>query len=611
MGETKLVARVRKSAEYRFLALLTRVDPVLGGVWWAFVVLRSVLPAAFAISMGVLITGVKDGQALGPRLWATGLLFALMEVLPPINGAVSANLAQKTITYLHDQLLEASLAPAGIAHLERPEINDLLAQARDFDKGITGPPLSASLPRIADGFVEIGGGVMMAVLLLGYRWWAPVLAGFGWIWSHRLLRKSSVWKAWEDPTVVDEMRHVNYAHDLAVRAPAAKEIRLFGLADWTVDRYFTRRKKMVELIIKARSLKKTPIALAIAAIAGGNVIVFWSLAHDASHGIIAIGAVTTFAQAALGTSALAFGEVDWWFRQGSQPVPVVLDLAADMQATSTVPRTGEVVALAPRDAIVFDNVTFAYRDGPKIFDGLSLRIPAGKSIAVVGQNGAGKTTLAKLLCRLYDPTDGQITVDGTALPGLELDSWRQQLAAVFQDYIKYELPLADNVAPTGGERDEITRALRDAAADELADLDTILNRGYAGGTDLSGGQWQRVALARALYAVHSGASVVLLDEPTAQLDVRGEAEIFDRILQATKGRTTILISHRFATVRHADLICVLEHGKVIELGTHDELIAHGGRYRTMFDLQAARFEEEGFTGDPDDEAEEASEEVHA
>ena len=604
-----MMGRIRRSAEYRFLTLLHRVDPLLGALWWAFVVVRALLPAAFAVAMGTLIGAVKDGHALGPRLWTTGILFAFMEALPPINAAVSANLAQKCTTYLHDLLLEASLSPAGIAHLERPEINDLLAQARDFDLGVTGPPMSACLPRIADGFVEIGGGIGMAGLLLAYRWWAPFLAGFGWVWTHRLLRKSSVWKAWEDPTVVDEMRHVNYAYDLAVRAPASKELRLFGLADWTVDRYFTRRKKMVELIIKARSLKKTPIALGITAIATGNVILFWSLAHDASHGIIAIGAVTTFAQAALGTSALAFGEVDWWFRQGSQPVPVVLDLVDEMKSTRTVPRDGTVRALAPRDAIAFDNVSFAYRDGPKIFDGLTLRVPAGKSLAVVGQNGAGKTTLAKLLCRLYDPTEGVITVDGTPLPDLDLASWRTQLAAVFQDYVKYELPLADNVAPLGGDRAEITRALRDAGADDLADLDTVLNRGYAGGTDLSGGQWQRVALARALFSVHAGAGVVLLDEPTAQLDVRGEAEIFDRILQATKGKTTILISHRFATVRHADLICVLEHGRVIELGSHDELMAQRGRYRTMFDLQAARFEEEGFTGDP--EADDAAAEVSA
>jgi ABC-type multidrug transport system fused ATPase/permease subunit len=161
--------------------------------------------------------------------------------------------------------------------------------------------------------------------------------------------------------------------------------------------------------------------------------------------------------------------------------------------------------------------------------------------------------------------------------------------------------LRDNVAPAGASDDAIRAALVAAGADNLASLDTVLARGYTGGTDLSGGQWQRVALARALCSVQQGAGVVLLDEPTAQLDVRGEAEIFDRILKTTRQCTTILISHRFSTVRHADRICVLEHGRVIELGTHDELMAKHGRYRTMFDLQAQRFGviegEEGMTYD--------------
>jgi ABC-type multidrug transport system fused ATPase/permease subunit len=167
------------------------------------------------------------------------------------------------------------------------------------------------------------------------------------------------------------------------------------------------------------------------------------------------------------------------------------------------------------------------------------------------------------------------------------------VTAVFQDFIRFELSLRDNVAPAGASDSDIQQALAEAGASGLADLDTILARGYPGGTDLSGGQWQRIALARALCAVRLGAGVVLLDEPTAQLDVRGEAEIFDRILKATRHSTTILISHRFSTVRHADRICVLEHGKVVELGTHEELIALGGRYRTMFDLQASRFGDEG------------------
>ena len=227
-----------------------------------------------------------------------------------------------------------------------------------------------------------------------------------------------------------------------------------------------------------------------------------------------------------------------------------------------------------------------------MLDGFDLTIPAGSSLAIVGQNGAGKTTLAKLLCRLYDPQSGSITVDGVELRSLDIDAWRSRVTAVFQDFIRFELPLRANVSPLGAPDDEINVALTEAGAGNLAELDTVLSKAYAGGTDLSGGQWQRIALARALLAVRLGAGLVLLDEPTAQLDVRGEAEIFDRILSATRSCTTILISHRFSTVRHADRICVLEHGRVIELGTHDELMALGGRYRTMFDLQASRFYEE-------------------
>jgi ABC-type multidrug transport system fused ATPase/permease subunit len=246
----------------------------------------------------------------------------------------------------------------------------------------------------------------------------------------------------------------------------------------------------------------------------------------------------------------------------------------------------------PAREIRFRNVTFAYPEGRPVLDGFDLSIPAGSSLAIVGQNGAGKTTLAKLLCRLYDPQDGAIEIDGVDLQKIDVEAWRGRVTAVFQDFIRFELPLRDNVSPAGAPDRVIEAALKEAGAEHLASLDTVLARGYEGGTELSGGQWQRIALARALCAVKMGAGLVLLDEPTAQLDVRGEAEIFERILKATRRATTILISHRFSTVRHADRICVLEHGRVIELGTHDELMAAGGRYRTMFELQASRFEPE-------------------
>jgi ABC-type multidrug transport system fused ATPase/permease subunit len=274
-------------------------------------------------------------------------------------------------------------------------------------------------------------------------------------------------------------------------------------------------------------------------------------------------------------------------------VAAVFRLEGAMADAGALPSGTRAADGLPARELRFRDVTFSYESSARpVLDGFDLTIPAGSSLAIVGQNGAGKTTLAKLLCRLYDPQGGAVEADGVDLRDFDLGSWRRQVTAVFQDFVRYELPLRDNVAPTGAPDEVILDALDAAGAGGLRDLSTVLARGYEGGTELSGGQWQRVALARALSAVRLGAGVVLLDEPTAQLDVRGEAEIFERILAATRECTTILISHRFSTVRHVDRICVLEHGRVVELGSHDELMALGGRYRTMFDLQASRFGEE-------------------
>jgi ATP-binding cassette, subfamily B, bacterial len=280
----------------------------------------------------------------------------------------------------------------------------------------------------------------------------------------------------------------------------------------------------------------------------------------------------------------------------------VLRLGPAMNTGGSLPSGSREPDKMPASTIRFRDVTFTYRDAEApVLKGFDLTIPAGSSLAIVGRNGAGKTTLAKLLCRLYDPQSGAIEVDGVDIRHFDLEEWRSRITAVFQDFIRFELPLRDNVAPQGAPDDDVDAALIAAGATGLAGLNTVLSRGYEGGTDLSGGQWQRVALARALCSVRMGAGVVLLDEPTAQLDVRGEAEIFDRILAATRRCTTILISHRFSTVRHADRICVIEDGKVVEFGSHDELMALGGRYRTMFDLQAKRFnateDEEGVAYD--------------
>jgi ATP-binding cassette subfamily B protein len=235
-----------------------------------------------------------------------------------------------------------------------------------------------------------------------------------------------------------------------------------------------------------------------------------------------------------------------------------------------------------------------------VYEGLSLRIEAGRSLAIVGVNGAGKTTLVKLLARLYEPTAGRITVDGVDLREIDPHAWQPRVAAIFQDFVRYELTAADNVGFGAVAVQGDLERLRSAAA-RVGVLDlveslpggwsTILSRRYEDGTDLSGGQWQRIALARALFAVEAGAGILVLDEPTANLDVRAEVDLFDRFLEVTQGATTVLISHRFSTVRRADRIVVLDQGRVVEEGTHAELLAAGGRYAASFRLQAERYGE--------------------
>jgi len=590
------LGRLRARNEWQFFGSLVRADAGLGSLWWLLLVMRGVLPALFGITMGVLVGAVQHGQDLATPLALAGSVFVLLQVLTPIHTAMSANLGDLTAAWLYDRLTAACVRPPGIGHLEDPTLVSDLTVARDFDLGMTGPPLAMALDFIASGLVGLLGGLASAAVLFGYAWWPPLVLGGAWLATHWLLRESGVWRDRNTPAVRAAQRDADYAYRLAVDPPPAKEVRLFGLADWTVERFIARRQRLHELQYQATRLRERPVVWCLLLVLGANALVFWSLAGAAADGRLDLGGLIVYATSAVGTSMIAFGGLNWALDGAAAPVGAVLRLEPAMRPAGDLP-SGTHLASGPRPAaglparsVRFRDVTFAYprREAP-VLDHFDLEIPAGSSLAIVGQNGAGKTTLAKLLCRLYDPQAGAIEVDGLDLRELDLDSWRARLTTVFQDFLKLELSLRDNVAPAGAPDEVIQAALAEAGAAQLRDLDTVLARGYQGGTDLSGGQWQRVALARALCAVRLGAGVVLLDEPTAQLDVRGEAEIFDRLLAATRHCTTIVISHRFSTVRHADRICVLEGGRVVEVGSHAELIALGGRYRTMFDLQAQRF----------------------
>jgi len=585
------VSSLRERNEWKFFGALPKADRVLALAWWTILILRGVLPAAFAIAMGVLVGAVERGDSLAAPLALMGTIFILLQILTPIHQAVSANLGDRTAAWLYDRLTEACVRPPGMGHLENTSLSTDLTVARDFDLGMTGPPLQVSVDFIAGGLLEVIAGLACVLVLFGFTWWAPLILAGAWLSTHWLLRESSVWRDRNTEEVRAAQRDADYAYRLAVDASPAKELRLFGLVDWTIERFTGRRTTLHALQYEATRLREKPVVWSLLLVIAANVVVFWALAEAANNGSLAIGRVVVFAQSAVGASMIAFGGISWALDGAAAPVGAVLRLEGPMGAAGALSQGARSANGMPANEIRFRDVTFAYPGGAPILEHFDLIVPAGSSLAIVGQNGAGKTTLAKLLCRLYDPQSGSIEIDGVPLRDLSIDSWRHRVTAVFQDFTRFELSLRDNVAPAGAPDDVVQRALELAGAAGLADLATVLARGYSGGTDLSGGQWQRIALARALAAVQLGAGLILLDEPTAQLDVRGEAEIFGRILKATRQRTTILISHRFSTVRQADRICVLEKGRVIELGTHDELMAKRGRYRTMFDLQAQRFAE--------------------
>ncbi|WP_112238871.1 ABC transporter ATP-binding protein [Kribbella monticola] len=588
--------RLRNSAEAQLLFVVVwRSSPLLALLWWLCIVVRGLMPVVFAYAVGSLVTSVSAGTGTTASLTLVAGAFAVMQVAGPFHAQVGANLGLRVREWLHDKLAVAAVRPDGIAPLERSEVLDDLSLAREFDLGMTGPTLADCMPAIGNSFVLIGSGALAAIgIAHGFSWWIGIVVAAAWLSPHVLMRSGAAWRSWKSDEVAEHQRHADYTYRLAVNPSAAKEVRLFGLPDWLVARFLKRRRALLEISVEAIRLRERPLALTIVALVGANVLFLGLLMRAGLSGRLSLGEVVSMVTLGMVASSLGTMDFSWWLHTAAKPVPVIVGLEKTMVEIGRLAAPPQAVEPPSRGGdIAFSGVAFSYNQGAPVFDELDFTIPQGQCTAIVGQNGAGKTTLVKLLCRLYDPGEGRVSIGGTDLRDIGLTSWHQQIAVVFQDFVRYELSLRENVTMAEDATDPaILAALAAAGADDVAELDTVLTRRAENGTDLSGGQWQRVALARALYAVSAGAGIVILDEPTAHLDVRAELEIFDRLIDLTRGRTTILVSHRFSTVRRADNICVMEGGRMIEQGSHDQLMALDGRYSEMYKLQAFRFSEE-------------------
>jgi ATP-binding cassette subfamily B protein len=595
---------LRRSRRVRALRLLAEASPVLLVLAVIFVIAESVLPPFTLIVIGHVTgdipgavahgLGSPDGHRLDAALVVAGVAYALYLMRGPAEDMLAAASRARLTALMQRRLVRAVNAPAGIGHLEDPEVLDRLARAGG---GLSSDqPADAPMTTLSMVGDRLSG--LLACLVIGtYHWWLAVVLIAVWLGVRQPLRRLVLSRVHMFRRATSTMRRSWYLFALAGKAPHAKEVRTFGLADWLIEGY---RGSYVEAMAESwdqqRALTRRVLLLCLPVL-GAYVLVAGSLGWSAYHHTIdlrTLAVMLPMLPATMNVGSISIN--DYKIEAMLTALPDLDSLTSELrEQTALTGTTGE----PPAGAIRFERVSFRYPEGDHdVLDDLDLELAEGRSLALVGVNGAGKTTLVSLLARMRDPTGGRITVGGVPLTELPAAVWQRRVAVVYQDFTRLPLTARENITMNlDGVPDDpaaIEEAVRRSGSAEVIEglpggLGTVLSPQYTAGQDLSGGQWQRLALARALYAVAQGATVLVLDEPTAQLDVRAEAAFYDRFLKITAGVTSIVISHRFSTVRRADRIAVLDGGRITELGRHDELLATGGTYARMFNQQAARF----------------------
>ncbi len=552
-----------------------------------------------------------SGGSAAPSFGGFAALVVALVLVFTADGALTVlvDMSAQQLTYASDlpingEISRIMVASPRIGHLESSAVADESRLARGMgNRGIW------------VGLFPLGDLVRSRLLAIG----AAITVGieFSWTVACLLLFTTALvewWSArmsnveqgmWRRGTRTE--RQSDYAYELGLGG-AAKELRIFGFRTWLLDRCERDWLAGMAPLWRARRTATVRTLGVYGVHLAALGVAVWLLARDATSGSLGLTALTTGFTAILRLAMSANGIAAAAVERGTsslQALRRLSDIAVAERDGVSAPAKTPVSALDPARPsqgppdVRFEDVWFRYPGSDvDVLRGLTLSIGAGEAIGLVGVNGAGKSTLVHLLAGAYKPTAGRILVDGVDLAEMDDDQiavWQRRIAPVTQDFLRLPLSVADNVTLAEPARDQLlTKAAAATGIGAVVERmpngwNTMLDRSVAGGAELSEGQWQRLALTRAIYAVSSGAGLLVLDEPAAALDVRSEAELVDRYLGLAQGVSALLISHRFSVVRNADRICVLEGGKIREQGTHDELIATSGRYAAMFELQASRY----------------------
>ncbi|MCW2538321.1 MAG: Xenobiotic-transporting ATPase [Frankiales bacterium] len=588
-------------------SLLWKSSRPLGVLVVAWAIAGAITPAVVVAALGLIVgrvpgaiqhgIGSASGHQLLEALVGAAAVYAFSLILDPIGSSLGIAAKARITGELQGRLLKAVSAPVGVSHLEDSAVLDRLARAEGSLTGFF--PGDAPVTWVGVVASRIS-GVIGCVVVSVFCWWLGIVLLLMWVGVRKVMLTAVVRQATELRGETTLMRRAWYFIGVGSKVRDAKEIRVFGLADFVGGRFHSAYQDAITAgQFGLKQLHRRAAVCWLVVLAGYvlALVVIAIAARDHRIALRSLAILLPMLAVTQATGSVSYDDIGLiWAMAGLPDVdrleqelrPVDDELAGHREPTGM-----------PVSGVRFESVHYRYPAGTTdVLDGLDLELAAGTSTAIVGVNGAGKSTLVSLLSRLRDPTAGRITVDGLDVREFEPRSWQRAVALMPQDPVRYPVTAYDNIAfgalahrdDRGGVEDCARLSGFAEVVDGLpAGWQTVLSRELPGGSDLSGGQWQRLALARALFATRHGARLLVLDEPTAALDVRSEAQFYGRFIEITRGLTTVVISHRFATVRRADVIFVLDGGRITERGSHDELVAAGGTYAAAYELQAARF----------------------